>query len=135
MRQRLQLPVKILFVLLILLLTVSVAYPQQEGEPGVLRNPLNAGSGADPWLTYYEGNYYLATTTGSSILTMRMSPTIAGLKTAAPRQIYYETDPTRCCNMWAPEFHLLEGEDGLHWYFYYTAGTSGTLDNQHSHVL
>src|SRR5215207_4654552 len=37
--------------------------------------------------------------------------------------------------MWAPEFYLLEGEDGLHWYFYYSAGTSGTLDNQRSHVL
>ncbi len=26
--------------------------------------------------------------------------------------IYYETDPSRCCNMWAPEFRLLDGDDG-----------------------
>src|SRR5690606_35171411 len=88
-----------LLILCILLLSVSVAQLQEatgtRGEPGVLRNPLNAHTGADPWLTYYEGNYYLATTTWSSILTIRMSPTLAGLKTAPNMQIYTETDPTR----------------------------------------
>jgi GH43 family beta-xylosidase len=107
----------------------------EEGEPGVLRNPLNAYSGPDPWLTYYEGYYYLATTTGTSEWLMRKSPTLAGLKTAIPLQIYKETEPSRCCNMWAPEFYLLDGPNGPRWYFYYTAGTSGTLDNQRSHVL
>jgi GH43 family beta-xylosidase len=62
---------------------------------------------------------------------MRKSPTLAGLKTAPPLQIYFETEASRCCNMWAPEFYLLEGR----WYFYYSAGTAGTLDNQHTHVL
>jgi len=130
--------IKLLVVPLLLLITTSAVYPQeatQEPEPGMLRNPLNANSGADPWLTYYEGNYYLATTTGSSILVMRQSPTLAGLKTAPIMQIYAETDPSRCCNMWAPEFHLLDGPNGLRWYYYYSAGTSGTLDNQRSHVL
>lgn len=125
-----------------LLISASVVFSQDatsettaEPQPGVLRNPLNASMGADPWLTYYEGNYYLASTTWSSTLTMRQSPTLAGLKTAPLMQIYSETDPSRCCNMWAPEFHLLDGPNGLRWYFYYTAGTSGTLDNQHMHVL
>ena len=106
-----------------------------EGQPGILRNPLNAYGGPDPWLTYYEGNYYLATTTGTSELTMRTSSTLAGLKIAVPVQIYFETDSSRCCNMWAPEFHLLDGPNGMRWYYYYSAGTAGTLDNQHTHVL
>lgn len=106
-----------------------------QGQPGVLRNPLNAFGGADPWLQYYNGNYYLATTTGSSEWLMRASPTLAGLKTAAPVQIYAETDPSRCCNFWAPEFYLLDGPNGPRWYFYYSAGTAGTLDNQRTHVL
>lgn len=125
-----------------LLISTSAVFSQDatpeataEPQPGVLRNPLNTNLGADPWLTYYEGNYYLASTTWTSILTMRQSPTLAGLKTAPLTQIYTETDPSRCCNMWAPEFRLLDGPNGLRWYFYYTAGTSGTLDNQHSHVL
>ncbi len=123
------------FVLLILLLTVTIVQGQSE-EGGMLRNPLNAYAGADPWLVYYQGNYYLATTTGKSELTMRKSPTLAGLKIASPVRIYSETDPSRAYNMWAPEFDLLQDEDGnLHWYFYYTAGTTGTFDNQRSHVL
>ncbi|ADO68495.1 hypothetical protein [Stigmatella aurantiaca] len=41
------------------------------------RNPLLA-DGADPWLQYHNGNYYLATTTWSSQMMMRKSPTLAG---------------------------------------------------------
>jgi GH43 family beta-xylosidase len=123
-------------ILVVLLMPCGATHGQSnEGRPGILRNPLNRNNGADPWLTYYEGNYYLAATTWASGLTMRKSPTLAGLKTAEPVQIYFETDPSRCCNMWAPEFRLLNGPDGLRWYFYYTAGTWGTYDNQHSHVL
>lgn len=29
----------------------------------------------------------------------------------------------------------MNGPNGLRWYFYYTAGTAGTLNNQHTHVL
>ena len=124
----------LLSALFLLFAVVGVAQQQGEGEPGVLRNPLNFDNGADPWLTYYDGNYYLAATTWSSEWVMRKSPTLAGLKTAEPVVIYTETDPSRCCNFWAPEFRLLAGR--LHWYFYYTAGTPlGNYDNQRSYVL
>ena len=123
-------------VVCLILLVGGIVYAQSdEGKPGVLRNPLNVYMGADPWLTYYEGNYYLATTTWTSEWFMRKSPTLAGLKTADPVQIYFETEPSRCCNFWAPEFYLLDGPNGPRWYFYYSAGTSDTLDNQHTHVL
>src|SRR5664279_1097773 len=129
-------PLQILLVVFLLLATTGTAYPQSSTQPGTLRNPLNVDNGADPWLTYYDGNYYLATTTWTSTLTMRKSPTLAGLKTAAPVPIYFETDPSRCCNMWAPEFDLLNGPDGPRWYFYYTAGTPiGEYNNQRSYVL
>lgn len=124
-----------IFLLVFLLVFSASSLFSQESAPKTFRNPLNPYGGADPWLQYYEGNYYLATTTGRSELIMSKSPTLAGLKTAVPVQIYAETDPSRCCNMWAPEFHLLEGPNGLRWYYYYSAGTSGTLDNQHTHVL
>jgi len=121
-----------LMLLAVLILAPAGPVPAQSGT---FRNPLNALGGADPWLTYYDGNYYLAATTWTSELTMRRSPTLAGLKTAPPQRIYFETDPSRCCNMWAPEFRLLDGPNGPRWYFYYTAGTAGTYDNQHTHVL
>lgn len=128
--------IKVLLALCLLLLAAGGAYPQSDEEqPGTLRNPLNPYGGADPWLTYYEGNYYLAATTWTSEWTMRRSPTLVGLKTAAPVRIYFETEPSRCCNFWAPEFRLLDGPNGPRWYFYYTAGTPGTYDNQRTHVL
>lgn len=121
---------------LVVLCALLPALVTAQPPPGTFRNPLNQYGGADPWLQYYEGYYYLATTTWSSTWTMRRSPTLEGLKTAEPVEIYYETDPSRCCNFWAPEFHLLTAPDGLQrWYFYYTAGTPGTYDNQHTHVL
>lgn len=123
-------------LLVISFFSLSFTYGQSdEAQPGVLHNPLNPYGGADPWIQYYEGYYYLATTTWRSELIMSKSETLAGLKTAVPIQIYAETDPSRCCNMWAPEFHLLDGPNGLRWYYYYSAGTSGTLDNQKSYVL
>jgi GH43 family beta-xylosidase len=121
----------------LLLTAFGLVSPQVHSQQtSTLRNPLNINGGADPWLTYYDGNYYLAATTWASEWTMRKSPTLAGLKTAEPQRIYFETDPSRCCNFWAPEFHLLDGPNGPRWYFYYTAGTPpGNYDNQKSYVL
>ena len=36
-----------------------------------------------------------------------------------------------CCNMWAPEFHLINGPNGNRWYFYYTAGRNVPDYNPH----
>jgi len=103
------------------------------------RNPLN-NSGPDPWLTYYDGYYYLAATTwgdAATGLTMRKAATIAELKTATPIRIWQDSTASRCCNYWAPEFHLLTSTNGTHWYGYYTGGAAGTnyAANQHIHVI
>jgi GH43 family beta-xylosidase len=103
---------------------------------GSFRNPLNTEQGSDPWLLSYDGNYYLSATTWSSDLIMRRAPTLAGLKTAAPVKVWTGDDPSRCCNIWAPEFHLLDGPDGQRWYMYFTAGPQGSdTSNQRNHVL
>ena len=80
--------------------------------------------------------------------------TIAGLKTATPKVVWTDSTASRCCNIWAPEIHYVDGA----WYMcvrplsfvshrvltthaatmvksYYSAGTSDTFDNQRSHVL
>jgi len=101
---------------------------------GSFTNPLFP-NGADPWLEYFDGNYYLTTTTWTSELVMRKSPTLAGLATATPVNVWSATDPKRCCNFWAFEFHRLKGPNGYRWYMMYTAGQDGTLDHQHLNVL
>lgn len=102
-------------------------------------NPLN-DSGPDPWVTWYDGHYYLAATTwgdASVGLTMRRAKTIGGLKEAKPVQIWQDDTPDRCCNFWAPEFFLLDGPDGKRWYGYFTGGAAGDdfVRTQFMHVI
>jgi GH43 family beta-xylosidase len=105
--------------------------------PRTFTNPIKR-NGPDPWLQYHNGSYYLATTTWNSTITMRRSATLAGLATAADQVIFNLAGrPNGCCNMWAPEFHLLDGPNGPRWYFYYTAGQNVSDYNptQRLHVL
>ena len=92
-------------------------------------------NGADPWLEYFDGNYYLTTTTWTSQLVMRKSPTLAGLATATPVYIWSESDLGRCCNFWAFEFHRLKTEKGYRWYVMYTSGIAENFDRQHLSVI
>lgn len=117
----------------------TTATPKAEAEKptssaGTFTNPLFP-NGADPWLEYWDGNYYLTTTTWTSELVMRKSPTLAGLADAEPVNVWSSADPDRCCNFWAFEFHRLKGPNGYRWYMMYTAGQDGTLDHQHLNVL
>jgi hypothetical protein len=103
--------------------------------PGTFTNPL-AQRGPDPWLTYHDGYYYLATTTWNSTITMRRSRTLGGLAAATEQVLFNLTRPNGAGAMWAPEFHLLDGPDGKRWYFYYTAGREPfDLGSQRIHVL
>ena len=116
--------------------------PEPEPEPvaeGAFTNPLNQ-SGPDPWMTYYDGNYYLAATTwgGPDVgLTMRKAPTIRELKDAPAVQIWQDSTPDRCCNYWAPEFFLIDGPNGPRWYGHFTGGAAGTdfVNTQYMHVI
>ncbi|MFE9748053.1 family 43 glycosylhydrolase [Saccharothrix saharensis] len=100
--------------------------------PGTFTNPIKR-NGPDPWMQYYNGYYYLATTTWNSTITMRRSRTLAGLSTAADQVVFNLSRPNGCCNMWAPEFFLLNGR----WYLYYVAGQNVSDYNptQRLHVL
>ena len=107
------------------------------GAPDTFTNPIKR-NGPDPWLQHHNGYYYLATTTWNSTITMRRSATLAGLS-SAPDQVVFNLSgrPNGCCNMWAPEFHLIDGPNGPRWYLYYVAGQNVSDFNptQRLHVL
>lgn len=103
-----------------------------QAQTETFTNPLNS-SGPDPWMTYYEGDYYLMATPWNGPITMQKAPTIAGLKNAAAVPIYNDFPAGRDQNVWAPEFHLLDGPNGPRWYIYYSAG-AGTIEDQRVHV-
>ncbi|KAK4096615.1 glycoside hydrolase family 43 protein [Parathielavia hyrcaniae] len=81
-------------------------------------------------MTYYNGYYYLMTTTWTNVQITRAT-TLEGLKTGQTRVVWTDSNPSRCCNVWAPELHRI----GNTWYIYYTAGNSQNLDGQRMHVL
>ena len=93
-------------------------------KPGMFMNPINHG--ADPWMTYYEGNYYLSTTQDDSIRIWK-APTLALLGIVSPVTVWRDDDPSRSRGMWAPEFHFISNR----WYLYYTATTSDNSDDDH----
>ncbi|MCF7805093.1 MAG: glycoside hydrolase family 43 protein [Candidatus Marinimicrobia bacterium] len=112
---------------------------QSQVAPVTFTNPLN-DSGPDPWMTFYEGHYYLAATTwgGPEVgLTMRKAKTINELKIAEPVRIFQDSTESRCCNYWAPEFFLLDGPNGPRWYGYFTGGAPGDdfVNTQYMHVI
>jgi GH43 family beta-xylosidase len=112
-----------LITLLAIITGISGAVWAQSVPDGMMTNKLNPYGGADPWIQFYDGYYYLATTTWRSELIMLKSLPSAGLKSLSPFKYTLKQTPRVVRNMWAPEFHLLEGPDGKHWYYYYSAGT------------
>ena len=123
---------RVLVVVAALLVSLfSVVAPAAAGQS--FTNPLN-NSGPDPAMTWYDGNYYLMTTPWDGALTMRKAPTIAQLKTTDPVPVFSAHASGRDRNIWAPEFHLLDGPNGRRWYVYYSAG-NGDIESQRVHVL
>ncbi|MFI9566291.1 family 43 glycosylhydrolase [Streptomyces rishiriensis] len=120
-------------VVTLLVALVAATQPVSAADGRPYTNPLKAAKGADPWLEYYDGDYYLITTTFTGVLGMRKSPTLAGLATAPTVQVWSDTTATRNSNIWAPEIHRFNG----HWYLYYSAAPSGSAccDLQRTQVL
>lgn len=93
-------------------------------------NPIRNPGGADPFIVYTGGYFYLLTTTWTDVEIARAT-TINGLKSATKKVVYSTGTSTRCCNVWSPEVHYLDGT----WYIYYTAGNSADLSGQRINVL
>ena len=105
----------------------TLSQPDSADQRATFRNPLKP-EGADPWLTYYDGWYYLSTTGGPN-LKMRRARRMAELKEAPDTIVWKDDTPSRSQKIWAPEYDLLESGHGLRWYLYYTA--SDDVDNHH----
>ncbi|ELS52984.1 family 43 glycosylhydrolase [Streptomyces viridochromogenes] len=122
---------RLLTLLAALLLAIGLGQPSASAAS--FANPVKSVKGADPWISYHDGNYYLVTTSWTDVITIRKSTTLAGLSTAPSVQVWKGDAASRCCNIWAPELHFLNGR----WYLYYVAGQNVTDYNptQRSHVL
>ncbi len=89
--------------------------PSQDNS-GTFTNPL-LQSGADPWVTEWQGNYYYMNTTGVN-LTIWKTRDITDLRHAEVKVVW--TPPASgpfSHEIWAPELHRL----GNKWYIYFAA--------------
>jgi len=85
------------------------------------RNPVRGGV-ADPWMFQHDGYYYVTYTAVDRIILAR-AKSVTGLAGAEAVTVWQDSTPGRGKNIWAPEFHFLNG----HWYVYYTADGEGSV--------
>ncbi|MFE4366903.1 RICIN domain-containing protein [Streptomyces sp. NPDC056835] len=98
--------------------TAFVPPPAGAAEGRPYTGPMPSRNGSEPWIQYYDGDYYLLTADRSSGLTMRTSPTPTGLSAAPRVRVWTDSTSSRCCDMDAPRLHFRNG----HWYLSYVAG-------------
>jgi GH43 family beta-xylosidase len=101
--------------------------PDAVAAAGSFRNPV--GTGPDPFLTVFNGSYYLAMSENDSIK-IRRANSVAKLLTAPATEVWRDSNTARNRNVWAPEFYRV----GNRWYLYYTAD-NGVDENHRLYVL
>jgi hypothetical protein len=122
-----------LFAFLALLLGISQVLAVShtlEAASETFTNPLRKKDGSDPFIVYNDGYYYLMTTTWKDVQLTR-ARTLNGLKDGERRTVYKDGNKNRCCNVWAPEIHDIDGT----WHIYFTAGQDKDLGFQRIHVI
>jgi GH43 family beta-xylosidase len=95
-------------------------------------NPI--GAGADPWVTYWQGNYYYShadDAIDSTSIYVHRSRTLQGIVQAPAVKVWQSPPGTPySTQVWAPELHMLDGT----WYIYFT-GSSGDWFDHRMYVL
>ena len=100
--------------------TLNIIYAQQ-----TFTNPL-LPSGADPWCTFKDGNYYYTNTTAHNI-TLWKTANMATLSTSEKKIVW--TPPATgpfSKQIWAPEIHFLQGK----WYIYFSADNGNNIGHR-----
>ncbi len=101
----------------------------QSSSSSTVRNPVRPQS-ADPFMVFYNGNYYQTFTSVHSIKIVKAS-SVASLAEQPAQQVWQDANSSRNDNLWAPELYHFGG----HWYLYYTGGPSTCCAGQRAHVL
>lgn len=93
--------------LVALLLVVLSLAPGARGA--TFTNPLvTSRDAADPWMVFYEGNYYFtATLDPSGGIWVWKSRTLAGLDSGTKVKIHTPDVAARSKQIWAPELHQI----------------------------
>jgi GH43 family beta-xylosidase len=101
--------------------------------PVTFHNPL--GPGADPFVTQYQGNYYMTMTTDGKSVRITRAQSLQNIHDNSPASdsVLAWSAPAGTNysdQVWAPELHHI----GASWYIY-VAASDGNNANHHMHVL
>lgn len=91
-------------------------------------NPLFP-SGARPWATFYNGEYFYLQDSDDKIILWRTKD-ITDLKNAPSKEIWIPKDKDNAFHLWAPELHRINDK----WYIYFAAD-DGNTDNHQIYVI
>ncbi|WP_086818530.1 family 43 glycosylhydrolase [Allokutzneria sp. NRRL B-24872] len=112
--------------LLLALIAALLTAPAAEAAPtSGFRNPV-LENGADPQMVTHDGFYYLTYTRNDHIAVSK-ARSVTELASAPETIVWRDDTPSRCCFIWAPEMHFLQGK----WYIYYTATNSAHVLAEH----
>ncbi|MCP3804008.1 family 43 glycosylhydrolase [Allokutzneria sp. A3M-2-11 16] len=112
-------------LVLALVAAVLTAPGAQAAPMSGFRNPV-LENGADPQMVTHDGAYYLTYTRNDHIAVSKAA-SVTELASAPETVVWRDNTPSRCCSIWAPEMHFLQGK----WYIYYTAMNNGHLVGDH----
>lgn len=101
------------------------------GNVNTFTDPI-APNGADPWVTYENGEYYYALSDGGALY-VAASSTLQGIGTAPEIKIFSPpAGSAYSSDLWAPELHFINGK----WYVYFAADAyPGDNDAHRMYVL
>ncbi len=95
-----------------------------------VKNPLC--SGADPWVIYHDGFYYMALVRGSSVCVSKAA-TVADLGDAEPVAVWTANEESGLASIWSPELHYFSasefGAENEGWYLYVACIPNGTKED------
>jgi GH43 family beta-xylosidase len=113
-------------LLILLIAGCLFGSPRQSAATETYTNPI-IGDGADPWVVYQAGYYYLTYTTGSIVQVHRATRLAGnnGIGQAPVVATFYPPAPFNQ-HVWAPELHFLGGKA----YLYYAADDGNNADHR-----
>jgi len=124
-----------LILLAVMTMTQSRPLALAQGSIGLedIVNPL-IPQRADPWIYRHTDGYYYFTASVPAYdrIELRRAPTIAGLATAEPVDIWHKRDyGFMSMHIWAPEIHFIDGK----WYIYFAAARTDAPFDHRMYVL
>ncbi len=114
---------------------VGVNYTDAPTGTVEAQNPLC--SGADPWVIYHDGFYYMAVARGSSVCVSKAA-TVADLGDAEPVPVWTANEESGLSSIWSPELHYFSadefGAEYEGWYLYIACIPYGADEDDQSNT-